>query len=119
MKCNHWDCGYCYAPEDLLTNAKSNACVDPENCPIYQQMKPSEDIEKIKKEIEVLKHKLSLMEQVDRTKTPQERAYKDVYGYYPITDSMSGSGIQYASWEAFQKGYDAGYDSCWALFRMN
>jgi hypothetical protein len=32
--CNYWDCGWCYAPEEVETNAEnSSACESPQNCP--------------------------------------------------------------------------------------
>lgn len=33
-RCNYWDCGWCYAPEEVETSAeKSSACESPQNCP--------------------------------------------------------------------------------------
>ena len=33
-KCEHYDCGWCYAPDDVETNASSqSACLDPDYCP--------------------------------------------------------------------------------------
>lgn len=32
--CKYWDCGWCYAPDDVETSASSqSACVDPDYCP--------------------------------------------------------------------------------------
>ena len=34
MKCKYWDCGFCYAPDDVVTSASSQgACYDYEFCP--------------------------------------------------------------------------------------
>jgi hypothetical protein len=33
MTCNYYDCGWCYAPNDIKTNAHQGGCVSPENCP--------------------------------------------------------------------------------------
>jgi hypothetical protein len=33
MKCKYWDCGWCYAPIDVKTNANQGECISPENCP--------------------------------------------------------------------------------------
>jgi hypothetical protein len=57
------------------------------------------EIEKTKKEIEVLTKKLSFLEELERTKTPCEEAFKRVYGFYPETYEDS--------WSAFQAGYIA------------
>ena len=32
-KCKHWDCGWCYAPDDIKTNATQSGCFEPEHCP--------------------------------------------------------------------------------------
>ena len=68
------------------------------------------EIEKTKKEIEVLTKKLSLLEEIENHKSPCEKAYRDAYGSYPITDDMSGSDIDYVTWDAFKKGYTAAYE---------
>jgi hypothetical protein len=56
------------------------------------------EIEKTKKEIEVLTKKLSFLEELSQTKSPCEIAYKRVYGEYPMGEPF---------WIAFQKGYEA------------
>ena len=33
MNCKYWDCGWCYAPEDVETNATQGGCFEPEYCP--------------------------------------------------------------------------------------
>ena len=50
-KCEHWDCGWCYAPDDVKTNAIGNfgVCKLPEYCPYLKsqnQMKET-DIAKV------------------------------------------------------------------------
>ncbi len=67
------------------------------------------EIEKVKAEIKVLEKKLALLEQIEKHKSPVEKAYRDAYGKYPITDDMSGDDMDYVSWDAFQKGYNAAY----------
>ncbi|QPX48074.1 hypothetical protein PQC13_gp109 [Synechococcus phage S-SRM01] len=67
-------------------------------------------IEELKGQIKVLEKKLALLEQIEEHKSPVEKAYRDVYGKYPITDDMSGADIDYVSWDAFQKGYNAAYE---------
>jgi hypothetical protein len=65
------------------------------------QMPFNNEIEKTKKEIEVLTKKLSFLEELSKTKSPAEEAYKRIYGAYPMTDVGDGY------WENFQKGYEA------------
>ena len=58
------------------------------------------EIEKVKAQIKVLEKKLSFLEELEKTKSPVEEAYKRVYGVYPMTD------LGDAYWEYFQKGYE-------------
>jgi hypothetical protein len=59
------------------------------------------EIEKVKAEIKLLESKLSFLEELEKTKTPCEIAFKRVYGRYPVTD------IDGSTWTNFEKGYDA------------
>ena len=68
------------------------------------------EIEELKGQIKVLEKKLSFLEELEKTKSPVEEAYKEYYGKYPITDDMSGGDMDYVSWDAFQKGYNAAYE---------
>jgi hypothetical protein len=38
MKCKYNDCGWCYAPENVETNATRGGCFEPEYCPYTKQM---------------------------------------------------------------------------------
>lgn len=57
------------------------------------------EIEEVKAQIQVLQKKLSFLEELEKTKSPVEEAYKRVYGVYPMTDDTDGH------WENFQAGY--------------
>ena len=50
-KCKHWDCGWCYAPDDVKTNALGNGgCIHSECCPYLKsqnQMTNETDISKV------------------------------------------------------------------------
>jgi hypothetical protein len=49
-KCKHWDCGWCYAPDDIKTNATQSGCFEPEHCPYLKsqnQMTNETDIAKV------------------------------------------------------------------------
>jgi hypothetical protein len=35
MRCLHYDCGWCYAPEEVKNNANNGACIKPFECPTY------------------------------------------------------------------------------------
>ena len=65
------------------------------------------EIEKTKKEIEVLTKKLSLLEQIEKHKTPCEIAYKDWWGEYPGDENWTSDATR---WQGFQAGYNAAYE---------
>jgi hypothetical protein len=110
--CKYWDCGWCYAPNYLKTNAINSACVNPYECPIsplsepVQYETPMTEIEELKAQIKVLEAKLSLLEEIEKHKSPCEEAYQKVYGYYPSTPP-SFSNYEDTRWSAFQDGYIA------------
>ncbi len=64
------------------------------------------EIEEVKAQIKVLEKKLSFLEELEKTKSPVEEAYKRVYGVYPMT-GPSVDGIDDIRWRAFQMGYNA------------
>jgi len=110
--CKYWDCGWCYAPNYLKTNAINSTCVNPYKCPIsplsepVQYETPMTEIEEVKAQIKVLQSKLSFLEELEKTKSPVEEAYKDWMGVYPPTNP-SVDGIDDIRWRAFQMGYNA------------
>ena len=62
------------------------------------------EIEEVKAQLKVLEKKLALLEELERTKTPCEEAYKRVYGNYPttgVTDTCWDS----PTWMHFVNGY--------------
>jgi hypothetical protein len=67
------------------------------------------EIEKTKKEIDVLTAKLSFLEELERTKSPVEEAFKRVYNFYPSSSKKSvfWTDSDEDSWSAFQDGYIA------------
>jgi hypothetical protein len=75
---------------------------------------PMTEIEEVKSQIKVLEAKLSFLEELERTKSPMEEAYKDAYGNYPVKDVSeeltSKDSWNVISWSAFQKGYNAAYE---------
>ena len=62
------------------------------------------EIQKVKAEIKVLQSKLSFLEELEKTKSPAEEAYKRVYGYFPTEPNWDDDEDR---WENFQKGYNA------------
>jgi hypothetical protein len=65
------------------------------------------EIEKVKAEIKVLEKKLSFLEELERTKTPCEEAFKRIYNVYPSSSEKSvfWTDNDEDTWIAFQNGY--------------
>ena len=62
------------------------------------------EIEKVKAQIKVLEKKL---EELEKTKSPVEEAYKDWWGQYPETGTWDG--YDEKRWQGFQAGYYVAY----------
>jgi prefoldin subunit 5 len=67
MKCRYWDCGWCYAPIDVVTSASScGSCIYPEHC-LYLKTEMTEK-EQIQNQIQELQEKLKKLEEVENEK---------------------------------------------------
>lgn len=44
-KCEHYDCGWCYALDTVKTNSYEGSCIEPKNCP-YLHSQMTKDIKK-------------------------------------------------------------------------
>ncbi len=42
MTCKYFDCGWCYAPEDVENNSKNGSCNEPLFCPYFNENKMTE-----------------------------------------------------------------------------
>jgi len=102
-KCKYWDCGFCYAPDDIKTNATQSGCFEPEHCPYLKSQMT--EIEKTEGEIKVLQAKLELLEEMEKHKSSAEKAYKEWWGEYPSTEK-SVSETEDMRWLGFQAGYE-------------
>ena len=67
------------------------------------------EIEEVKAQLKVLQSKLSFLEELEKTKSPVEEAYKDWMGEYPPT-TPSVDNTDDIRWRAFQMGYNAAYE---------
>lgn len=67
----------------------------------------TETIQQLKEDIDILQQKLEALEHLEKPKSDVEKAYKRLYGCYPITGIDDGSG-----WTFFQKGYEAAQKDC-------
>jgi hypothetical protein len=67
----------------------------------------SNEIQQTKEDIALLQEKLKKLEELEiqKSKSPVEKAFKEVYGYYP-------EGCERSVWFAFQKGYNASKEEC-------
>lgn len=41
MRCNYYDCGWCYHPKEDETNAKNGECNFPQSCPYLNNLATS------------------------------------------------------------------------------
>ena len=65
------------------------------------------EIEKVKAQIQVLQKKLDFLEELEKTKSPVEEAYKDWWGEYPGDENWTSDATR---WQGFQAGYNAAYE---------
>jgi hypothetical protein len=72
-------------------------------------MASNNEIQKVKAEIKMLEKKLSFLEELSKTKTPCEEAFKEFYGAYPITD-ITDTSWDSDGWIYFEAGYNAAYE---------
>jgi hypothetical protein len=75
--------------------------------PYLKQMNSNKEIELLKQEIKMLKSKLSLLEELEKTKSPVEEAYKDWWGQYPELETDSE--YDEMRWQGFQAGFHFAY----------
>jgi hypothetical protein len=68
------------------------------------EVKKMTEIQKTEGEIKVLQAKLELLKEMEKHKTPCEKAFKRVYGYFPTEPNWDDDEVR---WESFQKGYNA------------
>ena len=68
------------------------------------------EIEELKAQIKVLEKKLSFLEELSKTKSPVEEAYKRWMDVYPPT-GPSVDGIDDIRWRAFQMGYNSAQEN--------
>jgi hypothetical protein len=73
---------------------------------VEQQKTNDETIQQLKEDIVLLQMKLQKLEELQRTKSPAEKAYYAVYGAYPPT-TPSVSNFEDTRWSVFQAGYNA------------
>jgi len=66
------------------------------------------EIEEVKAQLKVLEKKLALLEEMEKTKSPVEEAYKDWWGVYPGTEIWTN--FDETRWVGFKAGYNAAYE---------
>jgi hypothetical protein len=74
-----------------------------------REMTSKETIQQTKEDIAILQEKLKKLEELEihKSKTPAQKAFYRIYGYYPSLDT---DGYDGSPWQRFITGYDAGYD---------
>jgi hypothetical protein len=79
--------------------------------------KMTNQIEELKEKIATMQHNLKVLEKLEASKTDVEKAYRDTYGFYPITDISMGE-WDAVSWDAFQKGWEAAQNNSQDISRV-
>jgi hypothetical protein len=100
-------------PEEVangLRNAFRQAIKDGvmDATPYLKQMTSNKEIELLKQEIKMLKSKLAFLEELEKTKSPVEEAYKDWWGQYPELETDSE--YDDMRWQGFRAGFQAAYE---------
>ena len=93
------DSGYLNSPETVCPKT-----------PLHiREMTSKEIIQQTKEDIAILQEKLKKLEELEihKSKTPVQKAFYRVYGYYPSLDT---DGYDGSPWQRFITGYEAGYD---------
>ena len=67
----------------------------------------TETIQQLKEDIAILQEKLQKLEELQRTKSPAEEAFKRVYYRYP--DKLD---VEHGCWDIFEKGYNTSKEDC-------
>jgi hypothetical protein len=67
----------------------------------------TETIQQLKEDIAILQEKLQKLEELQRTKSPAEEAFKRVYYRYP--DKLD---VEHGVWDIFEKGYNTSKEDC-------
>ena len=62
MTCKYFDCGFCYAPEDVKNNSVQGACIEPEYCATYLMQKKPKMTDKEHLECEIKELQLEIEE---------------------------------------------------------
>ena len=94
-------------PDSGYLNGPGTVC--PKTPLHIREMTSKETIQTLKEDIAILQEKLKKLEELEihKSKTPVQKAFYRVYGYYPSLDT---DGYDGSPWQRFITGYDAGYD---------
>ena len=94
-------------PDSGYLNGPGTVC--PKTPLHIREMTSKETIQTVKEDIAILQEKLKKLEELEiqKSKTPAQKAFYRVYGYYPSLDT---DGYDGSPWQRFITGYDAGYD---------
>jgi len=73
------------------------------------ELEMTTEIQQLKEDISILQEKLQKLEELKKTKSPVEEAYKDWWGQYPELETDWE--VDVTRWQGFQ----AGYEFAWAI----
>jgi hypothetical protein len=116
MKCKYWDCGFCYAPVDVETNATQGGCFEPEYCLCRKsQMTNQQPLDII--EIGGVKYQ--------RIEEPKPQTLLEYFNSFGIVGAEGICNI-FAKWlpdeleyEEDEMGYNQGWNDCLQYLKEN
>lgn len=84
MDCRYWDCGWCYAPEDVKNNSVQGGCFEPEYCP-YKKSQMTNQQPPVIIEIGGVKY-----QRVEEPKPPTlYDTFCEIHGDYPMSRKVA------------------------------
>lgn len=48
--CKYYDCGWCYAPEEITNNSRNGGCYEPNECPYFSGLENFQEKRKMEKD---------------------------------------------------------------------
>jgi hypothetical protein len=101
-KCKYFDCGWCYAPDDIKTNATQSGCFEPEHCPYLKsqnQMKSFNINSTVKVRLTKVGEELHKKDWEDFWSSIHRL---DEHPYTPYTPDVDGY-VEFQMWDLMEK----------------
>ena len=123
MKCKYWDCGWCYAPEDVEHNSTQGGCFEPEYC-LYKKSQMTNQHTKITSTYPIDDEIVTINGvKYQRVEEPKPQTLLEYFNSFGIVGAEGICNIV-AKWlpdEVIEDGedYNNGWNDCLKLMRLN